>query len=87
MQKYYTYPAIFTPYDGSGFTVVFPDVVGCITEGDTMQEAMAMAEDALSLVLSYRLEQGEPLPAPSAVETLQNTLNKGEIIHLVTAES
>ena len=44
------YPALFTPFeDGSGgYTVEFPDLPGCVTEGEDMAEALFMAEDAAS---------------------------------------
>ena len=45
------YPAIFTPYDEDGekgYVVVFPDLPGCSTGGDSLGEALEMAEDAAS---------------------------------------
>jgi excisionase family DNA binding protein len=48
----YTYEAIFTEDLEAGcFTVDFPDLPGCFTEGDTFQEATEMAADALHLYL------------------------------------
>jgi antitoxin HicB len=48
-----------------GFTVTFPDVPEAITQGDTEEEAAAMAEDALVTALSFYTEHAEPLPRPS----------------------
>lgn len=44
------YPAIFIPFeDGDdGYTVEFPDLPGCVTEGYSMADALFMAEDAAS---------------------------------------
>ena len=44
----YVYPAIFTKED-KGYSVCFPDVQGCYTQGETLTEAMDMAKDALNL--------------------------------------
>lgn len=44
----YVYLAIFTKED-KGYSVCFPDVQGCYTQGETLTEAMDMAKDALNL--------------------------------------
>ena len=42
------YPAIFHPEE-TGYSVEIPDIEGCFTQGDTMDEAVRMAQD-LSLI-------------------------------------
>ncbi|MEX3744630.1 MULTISPECIES: type II toxin-antitoxin system HicB family antitoxin [Lysinibacillus] len=66
MAKYY-FPAIFDPgADGSeGFTVTFPDLPGCITEGSDMADALHMAKDALAGFLFGMEEDNEEIPSPS----------------------
>ncbi|MBQ9365712.1 MAG: type II toxin-antitoxin system HicB family antitoxin [Schwartzia sp.] len=60
------YPAIFHPEpEAGGYSVYFPDLLGCVTEGDTLQEALTMAEDALGLYLQTLKEDGEPFPSAS----------------------
>ena len=44
----YVYPAIFYAAKEGGYVVEFPDVQGAVTQGDTLYEAMEMAEDALA---------------------------------------
>jgi predicted RNase H-like HicB family nuclease len=39
----YLYPAVFDPNENGGYTVTFPDLPGCVTEGDTLDEALQMA--------------------------------------------
>lgn len=57
------YPACFYPFeDGRGFTVDFPDLPGCVTEGRTLSEALEMAVDAASGWILSSLEEGEPIP-------------------------
>lgn len=43
----------------------FPDFPGCVTQGHTLDEARAMAEDALAGHVELMLEEGEALPAPT----------------------
>lgn len=49
MSKHF-YPAIFTKED-TGYSVRFPDLEGCFTEGDTIEEAYNMAVEAVGLYL------------------------------------
>ena len=61
------YPAVFEAAEGDevGYTVTFRDLPEAITEGDTEEDALRMAEDVLASALSYYAEQGKPLPRPS----------------------
>lgn len=60
------YPAVFTEAEnGKGYTVQFPDLPECITEGETIEEAYEMAFDALGLVLSYKEDTKQEFPKPS----------------------
>lgn len=63
MEKSY-YLAIVEQADG-GFGVFFPDLPGCVSGGDTIQEAAANAEAALALHLHGMAEDGEAAPVPS----------------------
>ena len=49
------------PEDG-GFTVTVPALPGCITEGDTREEALANAREAILLYIESLLADGEPIP-------------------------
>jgi antitoxin HicB len=62
------YPAILTPDPDGGFTVTFRDVPEAITEGDTREEALLRAEDALESALAMYIGAKEPLPVPSNAE-------------------
>lgn len=66
----YAYPAIFTREE-EGYSVRFPDIEGCYTCGATIPEAIEMAEDALCLMLYDREEDGELIPPPSDLKTVQ----------------
>jgi antitoxin HicB len=62
------YPATLTPDPDGGFTVTFRDVPEAITEGDSREEALLRAEDALESTLAMYIAAKEPLPAPSKAE-------------------
>jgi predicted RNase H-like HicB family nuclease len=59
------YPAALTPDPDGGFTVTFHDVPEAITEGDTREEALLRAEDALESALAMHIAAEEPLPTSS----------------------
>jgi antitoxin HicB len=62
------YPAALTPDPDGGFTVTFRDVPEVITEGDSREEALLRAEDALESALAMYVIAREPLPVPSAAQ-------------------
>ena len=69
----YIYPAIFTKEDDGGYSVVFPDLESCYTCGDTLEQAMDMAEDCLALVLyGYETDQKE-IPTASSIDSISTS--------------
>jgi len=67
------YVAKLTPEKDGGYSVTFPDIPGCISQGDTKEEALKMAKEALELVLEEYLD-GRPLPDPDTDEDKENGL-------------
>ncbi len=66
------YPAVFTPFDDEeGYMVEFPDLPGCITEGDAVADALFMAEDAASGWILTDLEDGKKAPKASDPGSIQ----------------
>ena len=59
------FPALFSPAPEGGYTVTFRDVPEAITEGDTLDEAEAMALDALVTAMDFYFDGGRPVPTPS----------------------
>jgi Uncharacterized conserved protein len=45
-----------------GFTVTVPTLPGCITFGETIDEAIEMAKEAIELYIEHLLEKGEEVP-------------------------
>lgn len=62
------YPATLTSDPDGGLTIIFRDVPEAITEGDSREEALLHAEDALELALAMYVAAREPLPAASAAQ-------------------
>lgn len=67
----YAYPAVFTPEEDGGFSVVFPDLEGCYTCGDDMADALIMAEDVLALVLYGYEHDRREIPVASVPSTIE----------------
>ena len=59
----YSYTAVFEPAEEGGFVVTFPALPGLVTEGDSLEEARAMAADALLGYLESLAKDGLPAPA------------------------
>lgn len=59
------YPALFHKAEEGGFWVSFPDIPECLTQGDDMAQAYEMAVDALSLALTCRENEQQPIPTAS----------------------
>jgi predicted RNase H-like HicB family nuclease len=55
------YEVVLVPQPEGGFTVSVPDLPGVVTEGETREEALAMARDAIELYLSVNREKGWPI--------------------------
>lgn len=58
----HTYSVILEPAEEGGFTVRVPALPEIVTEGDTVDEALDMARDAIALVIASRTERGETIP-------------------------
>ena len=81
----YIYPAIFTPEKEGGFSVRFPDIDGCFTCADDLQDALKMANDALSIVLVGLEDEHKPIPEASEINNL--SMKKGEFPSLINVDT
>ncbi|MBB6022099.1 putative RNase H-like HicB family nuclease [Paenibacillus sp. JGP012] len=79
MIRTYQYYAIFNFAD-DGINVSFPELPGCLTCGDTLEEALIMAKDALGLYLDG--EPVEELPSPQTIPELSNPNDKAYLIEV-----
>lgn len=59
----YRYTIILQPdQEEGGYTVTVPALPGCITQGDTTDEAIEMAKDAIRLHIESLIAEGQPVP-------------------------
>ena len=79
MNRVYYYPAVFTAED-VGFSVRFPDLPGCFTEGDTIEEAYKMAASAIGL---YAQKEDGAFEFPKASEPKDIELDNDEFLVLI----
>lgn len=60
------YPIAIEPGDkNTAFGVVVPDLPGCFSAGDNLEESMDNAKEAISLWLENELDAGRCIPTPS----------------------
>ncbi|MGH6811195.1 MAG: type II toxin-antitoxin system HicB family antitoxin [Methylocella sp.] len=72
----------------SDYSVSFPDFPGCITAGRDLDEARAMAEQALAFHVEGLAEDGEAIPEPSLLESVMaDSLNRAGVAILVPVRS
>jgi predicted RNase H-like HicB family nuclease len=66
------YPIAIEPGDDTtAFGVVVPDLPGCFSAGDTLDEALAGAEEAAAAWIDATLDAGLAIPRPSSLDTLR----------------
>ena len=80
----YIYAAIFESCEEGGYSVSFPDLPGCFTEGDDLLEAMEMAEEAACGWLSGEIDAGREIPKPTEREELKET--EGSFINMISLD-
>ncbi len=80
----YVYPAVFTTEDG-GYSVNFPDLESCYTCGESLADAMFMAEDVLALTLYEYERDKKPIPKPSAASCVE--VSENEVVILIAADT
>jgi predicted RNase H-like HicB family nuclease len=56
------FDVVFEPQDDGGYTAYVPDLPGCVSEGETLDQAAAMIREAMALYLESRQEHGWSLP-------------------------
>ncbi len=62
MAKKLTYSVVLEPQPEGGFSVLVPAIPEVVTEGDTEEDALRMAEEAIRLALDYRRDNGLDIP-------------------------
>lgn len=81
----YVYPAIFTPEAGGGYSINFPDLEGCYTCGDSLEDGIEMAEDVLALTLYEYEKDNKCIPLPSKIDSF--ALSNGEFANYICCDT
>lgn len=81
----YAFPAVFTAYENGLYSVNFPDVPSCYTDGEGLADALEMANDVLCLRLYDIEESGEPVPEPSDPKAIKT--NENEFVSMVACDT
>ena len=81
MKTKFIYPAIFETEAVGGYSVSFPDLPGCYSQGETLEESFDMARDAIGIYLSQLEADKKEFPAASELSKVVK--NDNETIVLV----
>ncbi len=80
----YVYPAVFHPNEDGSFTITYPDLPGCISEGKSLGNAMYMAQSALTRWIEYLTDKKQDVPLASGLGSLET--EPGEFVNLIRAD-
>lgn len=66
------YPVVIEPgSEATAHGVVVPDLPGCFSAGDSLEEALVNAEEAIAAWIDAALDAGHDIPTPTAIDTLR----------------
>jgi antitoxin HicB len=68
VQQECSFTVVLEPLEEGGFLVLVPALPEVVTHGATEAEALAMAKDAIELVVGYRRDHGEPMPVEKGTQ-------------------
>jgi len=66
-----SYFAVFMPVKEGGYAVEFPDIPEAFTQGNTLEECVAMGADVLAIVVEEYAKARKELPPPSSPEQIE----------------
>jgi predicted RNase H-like HicB family nuclease len=83
------YVALVHKDEGTSYGVSFPDVPGCISAGDTLEEALANAAEALAGHLALMRKDHDPIPKPRSASAIKSDPEvaadlEGAVVRIVT---
>jgi predicted RNase H-like HicB family nuclease len=80
----YVYPAVFHKNVDESYTIVYPDLPGCTSEGKTLGNAMYMAQSALAQWIGYLTDKKQEIPKASSVQEVKTSA--GDFVNLIRAD-
>ena len=81
----YAYPAVFTLEEDGTYSIIFPDLEGCYTCGDSREDGIEMAEDALALTLYGYEKEGREIPKASVPTAI--TVSENEFVNFIACDT
>lgn len=63
------YPIVIHKEENTCYGVIVPDLPGCFSAGDTLDEAICNSKEAIECHLEGLLLDGDPIPEPKSIET------------------
>jgi predicted RNase H-like HicB family nuclease len=78
------YPAIFHKNEDRSYTIVYPDLPGCISEGKGLGNALYMAQSALAQWINYLIDKNQEIPSALSAQAIK-TFN-GDFMNFICAE-
>lgn len=81
----YVYAAVFTKEDGGSYSVIFNDLEGCYTCGDTLEEAIEMAEDVLALTLYGYEADNKEIPKATPINEIK--VKENEFVNYIACDT
>jgi len=81
------YPIVIHKDPDSTFGVTVPDLPGCFSAGDTLDEALRMSQEAIELHIEGLLEDNDAVPMPRSIDEHQSSNEfQGGILALVDVD-
>ena len=81
----YAYPTVFTLEEDGTYSIIFPDLEGCYTCGDSLEDGIEMAEDALALTLYGYEKEGREIPKASVPTAI--TVSENEFVNFIACDT
>jgi predicted RNase H-like HicB family nuclease len=80
----YIYPAKFRANDDGSYTITYPDLPGCVSEGKSLANAVYMAQSALRQWVEYLHDRKQAPPKASEIKAI--SVEENEFVNLVYAD-
>ena len=77
------YIAVIEKEKNSDYGIIFPDFLGCVSVGKTLEEAKNMAEEALQFHIDGMLADNEDVPHPTSLDKIKAKFKKAEAFLIV----
>lgn len=81
----YVYPAVFTEEEDGGYSISFPDIPSCYTQGEDMIDGMDAANDVLCLRLYDMEKNGEDIPKASDARSI--AIGDNQFVTLISCDT